>query len=252
MATIAGMSETPLVLTSAGRRIGVGTDQFSIGRARDCDLPIRSPNVSRRHCQIVRRDDGYYIVDQGSATGVELRGARVTDYKIEDGDVYNLNADVSVRCSFAPAPLTELHTLDLRVVTIDLGPLAIANQAGDIRYREPLPFEVRGVLLAGPKGATVLWRDERVGRSGLARGVDSFSWNTAAFPLLRADAAPDGITVRLQPLRRAEPVTLFESPRAEEATWRHAQDLVYLVSRLFPSGARTGDEIDRQLSASRL
>lgn len=247
------MSEISLVLTYAGRKIGVGTDQFSIGRTRDCDLPVRSPTVSRRHCTIVRRDGGdYYIVDQGSTTGIELRGARVTDYKIEDGDVYNLNADVSIRCSFAPAPLTELHTPDLRVVTIDLGPLTIADRVGDLRYREPLPFEVRGVLLAGPKGAAVLWRDERVGRSGLARGVDSFSWNTAAFPLLRADAAPDGITVRLQPLRTAEPVTLFESPRPEEATWRHAQDLVYLVSRLFPSGARTGDEIDRQLSSSKL
>ena len=245
------MSDIPLVLTYAGRKIGVGTDQFSIGRSRDCDLPIRSPNVSRRHCTFVFRDGGYFIVDQGSATGVELRGARVSDYRVEDGDVYNLNADVSVRCTFAPAPLTELHTPDLRVVTIDLGPLGIADKAGDLRYREPLPFEVRGVLLAGPKGAAVLWRDERAGRSGLARGVDSFSWKTAAFPLLRADAAPDGITVRLQPLRTAEPVTLFESPRPEEATWRHTQDLVYLVSRLFPAGARTGDEIDRQLSISR-
>ncbi len=245
------MSDIPLVLTYAGRKIGVGTDQFSIGRSRDCDLPIRSPNVSRRHCTFVFRDGGYFIVDQGSATGVELRGARVSDYRVEDGDVYNLNADVSVRCTFAPAPLTELHTADLRVVTLDLGPLGLADQLGDLRYREPLPFEVRGVLLAGPKGAAVLWRDDKAGRSGLVRGVDSYSWKTAAFPLLRADAAPDGITLRLLPSRTAEPVTMFESPRPEEATWRHTQDLVYLASRLFPSGARTGDEIDRQLSLSR-
>lgn len=246
------MSETPLVLTCAGRRIGVNKDTFSVGRARDNDLPIRSPNVSRKHCVFERRDGEFFILDQGSATGIELRGARINHYKVEDGDVYNLNADVSVRASMGPAPLTELHTPDLRVITVDLGALQIANQAGDLRNRDPLPFDVRGVLLAGPKGSAVLWRDDSIGRSGLARGPDSFTWNTAAFPLLRADAAPDGITIRLQPLRTAEPMTLFESSRAEEATWRIAQDIIYLVSRLFPSGARTGDEIDRQMSLSRL
>ena len=106
-------------------------------------------------------------------------------------------------------------------------------------------------MLAGRKGSAVLWRDGRVGRTGFAGGTESFSWGTSAFPLLRADAAPDGITLRLMPLRTAEPVTLLESPRAEEATWRIVQDLVYMVSRIFPAGARTGDEIDRQLSLSR-
>lgn len=245
------MTDIPLVLTCAGRRIGVGTEQFSIGRARDNDLPIRSPKVSRRHCLIDRRADGFYIVDQGSSTGVELRGARVNNYKIEDGDVFILNEDINLRCSMGPAPLSELHTPDLRVILLDLGSLTIGAGAGDLRYREQLPFEVRGVMLAGPKGAAVLWRDERVGRTGLARGTESYSWSTSAFPLLRADAAPDGITLRLMPLRTAEPVTLLESPRAEEATWRIVQDLVYMVSRIFPAGARTGDEIDRQLSLSR-
>lgn len=246
------MANIPLVLTCFGRRIGVGTDQFSIGRTRDNDLPIRNGNVSRRHCRIDRREDDFFIVDQGSTTGVELRGCKVTDYKIEDGDVFILNDEVSLRCSLGPAPLAELHAPELRVITVDPGPLPFAAQAGDIRYREPLPFDVRGVLLAGPKGATVFWRDDQTGRSGLARGVDSFSWSTAAFPLLRADAAPDGITVRLCPLRTAEPVTLFESPHPEESIWRYAQDIVYLVSRLFPSGAKTGDEIERQLTSSRL
>ncbi|HEY8378168.1 MAG TPA: FHA domain-containing protein, partial [Nannocystis sp.] len=190
------MANVPLVLTCAGRRIGVGVDQFSIGRTRDNDLPIRNANVSRRHCRIERRADGFYIVDAGSTTGIELRGCKIAEYKIEDGDVFVLNEEVSVRCSMSPAPLAELHTPTLRVITVEPGPLGIAGQANDIRYREPLPFEVRGVLLAGPKGAAVFWRDEAIGRSGLARGSDSFSWSTAAFPLLRADAAPDGITLR--------------------------------------------------------
>lgn len=250
--SIAAMANIPLVLTCAGRRIGVGTDQFSIGRTRDNDLPIRNGNVSRRHCMIERRGDDFYIVDQASTTGIELRGCMVNDYKIEDGDVFLLNDEVSVRCSLSPAPLTELHSNDLRVITVDTGPLVVAAQAGELRYREALPFDVRGVLLAGPKGATVFWRDDQVGRSGLARGVDSYSWNTNAFPLLRADAAPDGITLRILPNRTAEPVTLLETSRAEEATWRIVQDLVYLVSRVFPSGAKTGDEIERQLTSSRL
>lgn len=250
--SIAAMANIPLVLTCAGRRIGVGTDVFSIGRTRDNDLPIRNANVSRRHCLVERRGEDFYIVDQGSTTGVELRGCKVADYKIEDGDVFILNDEVNLRCSLGPSPLTELHAPSLRVITVDPGALQVAAQAADLRYREALPFDVRGVLLAGPKGATVFWRDEQLGRSGLARGVESYSWNTAAFPLLRADAAPDGITVRILPLRTAEPVTLLETSRAEEMTWRGVQDLVYLVSRVFPSGARTGDEIESQVTSSRL
>lgn len=246
------MTDTPLVVTCAGRRIGIGTEQFSIGRSRDNDLPLFSPKVSRKHCRIERRGPDFFIVDSGSATGVELRGAKVRDYKIEDGDVFILSEDIHLRCSLGPAPLSELHSPDLRVITVDPGSLGPGPGAADLRTREQLPFEVRGVLLAGPKGAAVMWRDEQSGRSGLARGPDSFSWSTSAFPLLRADAAPDGITVRLMPLRTAEPVTLLETSRPEEATWRIVQDLVYMVSRLFPSGARTGDEIDRQLSLSRL
>jgi len=246
------MANIPLVLTCAGRRIGVGTDEFSIGRTRDNDLPIRSGNVSRKHCRVERRGDDFYMVDQNSTTGLELRGCRVTNYRIEDGDVFMLAEDISVRCSLSPAPLTELHLPDLRVITVDPGPLQIAAQAADLRHRETLPFDVRGVLLAGPKGATIFWRDDSTGRSGCARGLESYVWNTAAFPLLRADAAPDGITLRLLPSRRAEPVTLFETTRVEEATWRVVQDLVYVVSRAFPAGAKTGDEIERQLTSSRL
>lgn len=246
------MANIPLVLTCAGRRIGVGTDVFSIGRTRDNDLPIRSGSVSRKHCRIERRGEDFYIVDQKSTTGLELRGCKVTNYRIEDGDVFVLNEEVSVRCSLSPAPLTELHLPDLRVITVEPAPLQIAAQAADLRHREPLPFDVRGVLLAGPKGATVFWRDDTTGRSGMARGTESYVWSTAAFPLLRADAAPDGIALRLMPSRTAEPVTLLETPRAEESAWRAAQDLVYLVSRLFAHGAKTGDEIERQLTQSRL
>lgn len=247
------MANIPLVLTCAGRRIGVGTDEFSIGRTRDNDLPIRSGSVSRKHCKIVRRGENFYMVDQNSTTGLELRGCKITNYRIEDGDVFSLAEDITVRCSLSPAPLTELHLDDLRVITVDPGPLQVSPQAADLRHREALPFDVRGVLLAGPKGAAVFWRDDSTGRSGLARGLESYVWSTAAFPLLRADAAPDGITLRLLPSRTAEPVTLLETTtRVEESTWRVVQDIVYLTSRLFPAGARTGDEIERQLTSSRL
>lgn len=246
------MSESPLVLTFAGRRIGIESAAFTIGRARDNDLPVRSSNVSRKHCRVERRDDDYYMVDTGSTGGIELRGVRVRDYRIDDGDTFNLHHECALRFNFGPAPLTELHTDELKVITIELGPLALGRQISDLRWREPLPFEVRGVLLAGNKGAVVLWRDDRLGRSGLTRGAESYSWSTAAFPVLRADAAPDGIVVTLRPQRNAEPVTLLESPRSDEASWRATQDLIYTVSRLFPGGARTGDEVERSMTMSKL
>jgi pSer/pThr/pTyr-binding forkhead associated (FHA) protein len=46
--------------------------QFDIGRTEG-DLLMKDPFVSPRHARIVRRNDGYWLVDLGSTNGVYLR-----------------------------------------------------------------------------------------------------------------------------------------------------------------------------------
>ncbi|HUQ70029.1 MAG TPA: FHA domain-containing protein [Planctomycetaceae bacterium] len=48
-----------------------------VGRGADCQLKIASNQVSRRHCQLVVRDDGVYLEDFASSNGTFLDGVRV-------------------------------------------------------------------------------------------------------------------------------------------------------------------------------
>ena len=69
------------------RRVIVDKERFVIGRsARDADLPLRDPNVSRQHAMIERLPGGFVIVDMASTNGVLVNGVRVTRAPIRGGD----------------------------------------------------------------------------------------------------------------------------------------------------------------------
>lgn len=80
--------EAGLVLLD-GERV---TDTFrlrsatTIGRLPECDIVLTDPGASRKHAQIVRRDDGYAIVDLGSTNGTLLNGEPVRERLLVDGD----------------------------------------------------------------------------------------------------------------------------------------------------------------------
>jgi pSer/pThr/pTyr-binding forkhead associated (FHA) protein len=57
-----------------------------IGRSRECDLVIQDPNVSRRHAELRRDEDGWRLVDLGSTNGVKVNGRRVEQTALRPGD----------------------------------------------------------------------------------------------------------------------------------------------------------------------
>ena len=48
----------------------------SIGRSRGSDIKINDPTVSRDHAVLLRRDDGWFVTDTGSKTGVYVNGKK--------------------------------------------------------------------------------------------------------------------------------------------------------------------------------
>ena len=51
--------------------------EFTIGRDQDRQMVLASPSVSRRHCRVRIEPTGVSIIDDGSANGIVINGARI-------------------------------------------------------------------------------------------------------------------------------------------------------------------------------
>lgn len=60
---------------------------LSVGRARDNDLVLRDPDVSRRHARLEARGSVWHVIDLGSRNGTWVNGARVDEAGFGVGDV---------------------------------------------------------------------------------------------------------------------------------------------------------------------
>src|SRR5262249_51097945 len=58
------------ILTNKPRR-------WVIGRAPECDVVLRRPEVSARHCRLTRTPQGFLLEDLGSSNGTFVNGTRV-------------------------------------------------------------------------------------------------------------------------------------------------------------------------------
>ncbi len=78
------------------REFLLNKSKYSLGRAEECDIIIRSPFVSRHHATLIREcdDNGYlyYQIFDGdgqnklSANGILINGCKVNGYQLKDGD----------------------------------------------------------------------------------------------------------------------------------------------------------------------
>ena len=79
----------PLFLLFQGQRILIDKDQFVIGRgSKTADLAIKDGNISRQHAVVLRRNGVYYIKDLGSTNGIEYKGMRIDNKRIDEGDTF--------------------------------------------------------------------------------------------------------------------------------------------------------------------
>lgn len=69
-----------------GRRIPVGERPVVIGRLSECEIPVSDPQVSRRHAEVCRDQNGFRVVDLDSTNGTFVNGARVRESRLFDGD----------------------------------------------------------------------------------------------------------------------------------------------------------------------
>ncbi len=86
-ALLSSLPTVILVLKANGKKIRLGGPVTLIGRGSECDLILRSNDVSKRHCQILLEDDGQACVeDLESSNGTYVNGRMVKRARLQDGD----------------------------------------------------------------------------------------------------------------------------------------------------------------------
>lgn len=81
--------ERQLFATFEGQEYVVDKEEFFIGRGQKvCEVVIRDTNVSRQHAKVMKHNGAWWMLDNQSLNGVEFRGAKLQQKRIDDGDVF--------------------------------------------------------------------------------------------------------------------------------------------------------------------
>jgi hypothetical protein len=88
---VGALVSTRAVVSFDDRRYVLEGPRATIGRSRSVECVISDPNVSRRHAELRRSDNGdWQIVDLGSTNGVKVNGRRVPSTRLSPGDQITL------------------------------------------------------------------------------------------------------------------------------------------------------------------
>jgi hypothetical protein len=89
-----------LFLVFNNQRIPIEKDQFIIGRgSKTSDLAIKDGNISRKHAAVIRRNGMFYIKDLGSTNGIDYKGMRIDNKRIDEGDIFHI-CDYELRFTY--------------------------------------------------------------------------------------------------------------------------------------------------------
>jgi phosphoserine phosphatase RsbU/P len=138
-------------------RFPIDKERVSIGRGRDSDILLPDVALSRRHAEIRRRREGYFLCDLDSVNGTRLNGERIrTERRIYPGDIIKIADYVLAFCEEGD-PLTEPHEVG-RLQTFSARDIAGTSTP---QAQDPGALERQGRvfdILTRAAGALVVYR----------------------------------------------------------------------------------------------
>ena len=72
--------------SDAGQDVPVTGARVTLGRHSSCSVTLQDSTVSREHAAMVRRGDGWWVVDLGSTNGTRVNGVRAAEQPVAPGD----------------------------------------------------------------------------------------------------------------------------------------------------------------------
>ena len=98
-----------LYLWGVGIRSRCSRKPCLIGRRESCDIVLRFSNVSAHHCQLNVNAGYWHVRDLQSRNGVKVNGVRVTDKRIDPGDMLSI-AKHKYEMHYSPVELGAVGT----------------------------------------------------------------------------------------------------------------------------------------------
>ena len=126
-----------LVPQGGGDPVPLLQKKLLIGRRDSCDIALRFPNVSSRHCEL-ELVSGYWLVrDLGSSNGTKVNGVRVRSKWVMPGDElavakHRFKIDYNLAPGAPPPPPIEEDG------NVDLG-TSLMEKAGLVKRRNERP-----------------------------------------------------------------------------------------------------------------
>jgi len=79
-----------LIPVGGGDPIPLFKKSLLVGRRESCDIVLRFSNVSAHHCQMMVTGGYWHVRDLQSRNGVKVNGVRVTDKRLDPGDILSI------------------------------------------------------------------------------------------------------------------------------------------------------------------
>ena len=177
-----------------GEAIVVDADEALVGREANCNVVVSHPSVSRRHALIKRKQDVFFVVDQGSANGTFVDSKRIVDATLKDGAVLRFGSasfKVEVRDEL---PVESIAEDELVVAQTMMGNVSQQNFSATVLEGNTLPDD-----MATPHYGTDI------------RPVPEAAAPTVQSPVLKPPKAPEP---RSEPSRAPRSVPAIEPHRA--------------------------------------
>jgi hypothetical protein len=64
----------------------LGSGRMVMGRLPACEISLNDANASRQHAELVKREDGWWIIDLDSTNGTFVNGSLVKERRLGPGD----------------------------------------------------------------------------------------------------------------------------------------------------------------------
>lgn len=141
-----------LVPVGGGDPIPLLKKSLLVGRRESCDIVLRFSNVSAHHCQMTVNAGYWHVRDMQSRNGVKVNGMRVTDHRLDPGDILSI-AKHKYEVRYSPVDLGAVGPPPMDMTKADIFSKSLLERAGldqgkytkakpDVQPGESISFDI--------------------------------------------------------------------------------------------------------------